>query len=74
MIFANIPVKYKYNMIEFFKDNAAWITPILVAIVGGVISGIFSLLKKGGNNNKQIVKNVQNSSVTQINGDSNECR
>lgn len=61
-------------MIEFFKDNAAWITPILVAIVGGVISGIFSLLKKGGNNNKQIVKNVQNSSVTQINGDSNECR
>lgn len=32
---------------DFLKDNSVWITPLLVAIVGGVISGIFYLIKKG---------------------------
>lgn len=31
---------------DFLKDNSVWITPLLVAIVGGVISGIFYLIKK----------------------------
>ena len=47
-------------MIEFIRDNAAWLTPILVAIV----SGIFYLLKKGSQN-KQIISNVSNSHVNQ---------
>lgn len=31
---------------EFLKDNSVWITPLLVAIAGGIISGIFYLIKK----------------------------
>lgn len=59
---------------EFLKDNSVWITPLLVAIAGGIISGIFYLLKKGGNHNKQSIKNVHNSSINQINGNNNEFR
>lgn len=59
---------------EFFKDNSVWITPLLVAIAGGIISGIFYLLKKGGNHNKQSIKNIHNSNVKQINGNNNESR
>lgn len=46
-------------MINFVKENAVWLTPILVAIV----SGVFYLMKKGGNN--QNVKNVSNSHINQ---------
>lgn len=49
-------------MIEFVKENAVWITPVLVAIV----SGIFYLLKKGGN--QQNAKKNQNSNIIQVNG------
>lgn len=52
-------------MIEFLKDNASWLTPVLVAVV----SGIFYLLKKGGN--KQNVSNVSNSHINQAGGDIN---
>lgn len=59
---------------EFLKDNSVWITPLLVAIAGGIISGIFYLIKKGGNHNKQSIKNVHNSNINQINGNNNEFR
>lgn len=59
---------------EFLKDNSVWITPLLVAIAGGIISGIFYLLKKGGNHNKQSIKNIHNSNIKQINGNNNESR
>lgn len=59
---------------EFLKDNSVWITPLLVAIAGGIISGIFYLIKNGGNHNKQSIKNVHNSNINQINGNNNEFR
>lgn len=61
-------------VIDFLKDNSVWITPLLVAIVGGVISGIFHLIKKGGKSNKQTIKDVQNSTINQANGNNNEFR
>lgn len=59
---------------EFLKDNSVWITPLLVAIAGSIISGIFYLIKKGGNHNKQSIKNVHDSNINQINGNNNEFR
>lgn len=68
---------------DFLKDNSVWITPLLVAIVGGVISGIFYLIKisgifylikKGGKSNKQTIKDVHNSTINQVNGNNNEFR
>lgn len=48
-------------MIEFIRNNAVWLTPLMVAIV----SGIFYVIKKGGVNKKQTIKNVKNSQITQ---------
>lgn len=61
-------------VMDFLKDNSVWITPLLVAIVGGVINGIFHLIKKGGKSNKQTIKDVQNSTINQVNGNNNEFR
>lgn len=48
-------------MIQFLKENALWLSPIVVAIIGG----LFSLIKKSkGKINKQTIKNVNNSSIT----------
>ena len=55
-------------MVEFVKDNAEWLTPVLVAIV----SGIFYLLKKGGSRNNQTIKNVTNSHINQAGGNIND--
>jgi len=52
-------------MMELLKDNAVWLTPVLVAIV----SGVFYLLKKG---NSQSINNVSNSHVNQAGRDINE--
>lgn len=52
-------------MIELLKDNAVWLTPVLVAIV----SGVFYLLKKG---NSQSINNVSNSHISQAGGNINE--
>lgn len=49
----------------FLKDNAVWLTPVLVAVV----SGIFYLIKKGGKSNKQTIKKVKDSSIYQAGGD-----
>lgn len=54
------------EMIEFMKDNAVWLTPVLVAVV----SGIFYLLKKGSQN-KQTISNVSNSHINQAGGNIN---
>lgn len=59
---------------DFLKDNSVWITLLLVAIVGGIISGIFYLIKKGGKSNKQTIKDVHNSTINQVNGNNNEFR
>ena len=48
-------------MIEFLNNNAAWLTPVLVAVV----SGVFYLLKKG---NSQSINNVSNSHINQAGG------
>ncbi len=50
---------------ELLKDNAVWLTPVLVAIV----SGVFYLLKKG---NSQSINNVSNSHVNQAGRNINE--
>lgn len=53
-------------MWEFVRENAVWITPVLVAIV----SGIFVLLSRKGKDhrkNKQVVKDVHNSTIIQNN-------
>ena len=50
-------------MIEFMKENAVWVTPVLVAVV----SGIFYLLKKGSQN-KQNISNLSNSHINQAGG------
>lgn len=62
------------DFMDFFRENSIWLTPVLVAIAGGVVSGFFYLLKKGGNSNKQTIKNVHNSSINQSNGNINESR
>jgi hypothetical protein len=54
---------------DFIKSNASWMTPVLVAIAGGIISGIFYLLKKSGTNVKQSAKNVTNSKLNQVGHD-----
>lgn len=51
-------------MIVFLKDNAIWLTPVLVAVV----SGIFYLIKKGGKSNKQTIQNVKDSTINQAGG------
>lgn len=61
---------YFLSMIEFIKDNALWLTPILVAVCGGIVSGIFYLMKKGGS--QQHIENVGNeNSINQVNGNNN---
>lgn len=61
---------YFLSMIEFIKDNAQWLTPILVAVCGGIVSGIFYLMKKGGS--QQHIENVGNeNSINQVNGNNN---
>lgn len=59
-------------IMDFLKDNAVWITPLLVAMVGGIVRGIFYLVKKEGNSSKQTIKNIHNSNINQVNGDNNE--
>lgn len=51
-------------MWEVVKDNAVWLTPVLVAIV----SGVFYLLKKGGRYNKQTIGDVSGGNVNQTGG------
>ena len=46
---------------DLLKDNAVWLTPVLVAIV----SGVFYLLKKG---NSQSINSVSNSQINQAGG------
>ena len=58
-------------MIKFIQDKYIWLTPILVALVSGIVAGIFHLIKKSGSKNKQIIKKVNNSSINQAGGDVN---
>lgn len=50
-------------MIRFVNDNAAWLVPVAVAVIGG----IFALFKKKPKNNKQIVKDLNNSNINNSN-------
>lgn len=58
-------------MIKFIQDNYIWLTPILVALVSGIVAGIFHLIKKSGSKNRQAIKNVNNSTINQAGGDVN---
>jgi spore maturation protein SpmA len=58
-------------MIKFIQDNYIWLTPILVALVSGIVAGIFYLIKKSGSKNRQVIKNVNNSTINQAGGDVN---
>lgn len=58
---------YLKAMSEFMKDNAVWLTPVLVAVV----SGVFYLIKRGGQNNKQSIKKVSDSTIYQAGNDIN---
>lgn len=54
-------------MSEFLKNNAVWLTPVLVAVV----SGVFYLIKRGGQKNKQSIKKVSDSTIYQAGNDIN---
>ncbi len=54
---------------QFIRDNYFWVVPILVALVSGIIAGVFYLIKKSGHQNKQSIKGVNNSTINQANGD-----
>jgi len=49
------------------KDNAVWLTPVLVAVV----SGVFYLIKRGEQKNKQSIKKVSDSTIYQAGNDIN---
>lgn len=50
-------------MLGFIRDNADWLVPIIVA----VIAGVFGLFAYSGSKNRQKVKNIKNSTITQNN-------
>lgn len=53
-------------MWQFIRENAVWITPVLVAVVSGSF-GLMSKKGKEGGKNRQEVKNVKDSIVIQNN-------
>ena len=55
-------------MLEFLKENAAWVVPIAVAIIGG----LFALMKTKSKTSSisQRIKSVKNSNINQIGGNS----
>lgn len=59
-------------MIKFMQDNYPWVVPLLVAVVSGVITGVFKLLQKKGKVHKQKIGSISNSQVLNINGDVNK--
>ena len=62
-------LKREYNMLPFIKENAVWLVPIAVAVIGG----IFTLLKSRNKTSaiKQNSKNVKNSTINQVGGNQN---
>jgi len=56
-------------MLQFIKENAVWLVPIIVALIGG----IFALLKSRSKTSalKQKAKNVKNSTINQVGGNQN---
>jgi hypothetical protein len=61
-------------MIKFMQENYVWLIPLLVAVISGIIVGVFKLLQKNGNIHKQKIGNIFNSQVQNINGDVNKER
>ncbi len=56
------------SIIQFIKDNAVWVVPIIIAFIGG----LFALIKRQTTSSiRQNVKNVDNSNITQIGRDQN---
>ena len=56
-------------MIKFMQENYPWVVPLLVAVVSGLISGVFKLLQKKGKVHRLKIKNISNSQVHINNGD-----
>lgn len=59
-------------MIKFMQENYVWLIPLLVAVISGIIAGIFKLFQKKGKRHKQKIGNISNSQVLNINGDVNK--
>ncbi|MCE5174723.1 MAG: hypothetical protein ABFC90_02005 [Bacteroidales bacterium] len=59
-------------MIKFMQENYLWLIPLLVAVISGIIAGVFKLLQKNGKIHKQKIGNIYNSQVHNINGDVDE--
>lgn len=59
------------NIIEFIKENQVWVVPIIVAVLSGIIAGIFNLLSKNGKYHKQKMGDINNSKIINNNGDLN---
>lgn len=60
-------------MLQFIRDNAAWLTPVLVAIVSGVFLLLSKIGTKKGSNTKirQKAKNNDNANIYQAGRDIN---
>lgn len=58
------------NLFDFFRVNYIWLVPISVAVISGILAGLFSLLKKQQADSKSINMNAkagENSVINQIN-------
>lgn len=56
-------------MIKFLQENYVWLIPLLVAVISGIIAGVFKLLQKKGKVHRLKIKNISNSQVHINNGD-----
>jgi len=59
-------------MIKFMQENYVWLIPLLVAVISGIIAGVFKLIQKNGKVHKLNIKNISNSQVHINNGDVNQ--
>ncbi len=57
------------TIIEFIYENHIWVTPIIIAVLSGIIAGVFKLFAKNGRVHKQKFGAIKKSKITNINGD-----
>lgn len=50
------------------QNNYLWVTPILVALISGVVTIIVKLIRNSSNTSKFKAKNISNSTINQVNG------
>lgn len=57
------------TIIEFIYENHIWVTPIIIAVLSGIIAGVFKLFAKNGRVHKQKFGTIKNSKINIFNGD-----